>query len=192
MSSIPGLGRSPGGEHGNPLQYSGLENPVDRGAWRAAVHRVKKSRIQLSDLACRQGLGEGKVKVAQLYLTLCDPMDYTVRGILQARTLEWVEGGSNRPRVTAGGRRDSGDGTLHGCQAGLSQGGSGNTVGDRASRAGGCPWRRQSTGETQAWRVWAGGENTQGGGVCVRERVYVCVCARTHAHACLRCWEKPR
>ena len=78
------------------------------------------------------------MKVAQLCLTLCDPMDYTVRGILQARTLEWVEGGSNRPRVTAGGRRDSGDGTLHGCQAGLSQGGSGNTVGDRASRTGGC------------------------------------------------------
>ena len=70
VSSIPGLGRSPGGQHGNPLQYSGLENPVDREAWRAAVHRVTKSRIQLSDLACRQGLGEGKVKVAQSYLTL--------------------------------------------------------------------------------------------------------------------------
>ena len=36
----PGLGRSPGGGRGNPLQYSHLENPVDRGAWRAAVHRV--------------------------------------------------------------------------------------------------------------------------------------------------------
>ena len=33
MGSIPGLGRSPGGEHGNPLQYSYLENPMDRGAW---------------------------------------------------------------------------------------------------------------------------------------------------------------
>ena len=110
VSSIPGLGRSPGGQHGNPLQYSGLENPVDRGAWRAAVHRVTKSRIQLSDLACRQGLGEGKVKVAQSYLPLCDPMDYKVCGILQARTLEWVEGGSKRPRVIAGGRRDSGNG----------------------------------------------------------------------------------
>ena len=40
---IPGLGRSPGGGHGNPLQYSGLENPVDRGACRATVHRVAKS-----------------------------------------------------------------------------------------------------------------------------------------------------
>ena len=36
--SIPGLGRSPGGGHGNPLQYSSLENPMDRGAWRATVH----------------------------------------------------------------------------------------------------------------------------------------------------------
>ena len=38
--SIPGLGGSPGGEHGNPLQYSCLENPIDRGAWQTAVHRV--------------------------------------------------------------------------------------------------------------------------------------------------------
>ena len=38
--SIPGLGRSPGGGHGSPLQYSCLENPMDRGAWRATVHRV--------------------------------------------------------------------------------------------------------------------------------------------------------
>ena len=40
MGSIPGLGRSPGGEHRNPLQYSCLENPMDRGAWWATVHRV--------------------------------------------------------------------------------------------------------------------------------------------------------
>ena len=38
--SIPGSGRSPGEGHGNPLQYSCLENPMDRGAWRAAVQRV--------------------------------------------------------------------------------------------------------------------------------------------------------
>ena len=38
--SIPGLGRSPGAGHGNPLQYSCLENPMGRGAWRAAVHGV--------------------------------------------------------------------------------------------------------------------------------------------------------
>ena len=40
---IPGLGRSPGGGHGNPLQYSCLENPMDRGAWRATIHGVTKS-----------------------------------------------------------------------------------------------------------------------------------------------------
>ena len=40
---IPGSGRSPGGGHGNPLQYSCLENPMDRGAWWATVHRVAKS-----------------------------------------------------------------------------------------------------------------------------------------------------
>ena len=39
---IPGLGRSPGGEHGNPLHYSCLENPMDRGAWQAMVPRVAK------------------------------------------------------------------------------------------------------------------------------------------------------
>ena len=45
--SIPGSGRSPGEENGNPLQYSFLENPMDRGAWRATVHGVKKSWTQL-------------------------------------------------------------------------------------------------------------------------------------------------
>ena len=40
MSLIPGSGSSPGGGHGNPLQYPCLENPMDRGAWWATVHRV--------------------------------------------------------------------------------------------------------------------------------------------------------
>ena len=40
---IPGSGRLPGGEHGNPLQYSCLKNPMDRRAWQAIVHRVAKS-----------------------------------------------------------------------------------------------------------------------------------------------------
>ena len=42
MYSIPVLGRSPGGWHGNPLQYSSQENPMDIGAWRATVHGVAK------------------------------------------------------------------------------------------------------------------------------------------------------
>ena len=44
---IPGSGRSPGGGPGNPLQYSCLENPMDRGAWRATVYRVAKSQTRL-------------------------------------------------------------------------------------------------------------------------------------------------
>ena len=44
---IPGSGRSPGGGSSNPLQYSYLENPMDRGAWWAIVHGVAKSQTQL-------------------------------------------------------------------------------------------------------------------------------------------------
>ena len=44
---IPGSGRAPGGGNGTPLQYSCLENPMDGGAWKAAVHRVAKSRTRL-------------------------------------------------------------------------------------------------------------------------------------------------
>ena len=47
MGLSPPSGRSPGGGHRNPLEYSCLENPVDRGAWRATVHKVAKSRTQL-------------------------------------------------------------------------------------------------------------------------------------------------
>ena len=47
VGSIPGLGRSPGEWHGNPLQYSCLENPVDKRGWWATVHGVSKSRTQL-------------------------------------------------------------------------------------------------------------------------------------------------
>ena len=46
--SISGLGRSPGGGHGNPLQYSCLENPMDRGTWWVTVQRVAKSQTQLN------------------------------------------------------------------------------------------------------------------------------------------------
>ena len=46
---IPGLRRSSGEKNGNPLQYSCLENPMDRAAWQATVHEVQKSRTRLSD-----------------------------------------------------------------------------------------------------------------------------------------------
>ena len=51
---IPGLGVSPEEGYGNLLQYPCLENPMDRGTWRATVHRVTKSQTQLSGLACMQ------------------------------------------------------------------------------------------------------------------------------------------
>ena len=50
-SSIPGLGRFPGGGHGNPLQYSCLENPMDRGAWWVTVDRVTQTRTWLKQLS---------------------------------------------------------------------------------------------------------------------------------------------
>ena len=51
MALIPGSGRSPRGGYGNPLQYSCLENPVDRGAWRATVHMVTESKTFLKGLS---------------------------------------------------------------------------------------------------------------------------------------------
>ena len=48
VGSIPGSGRSPGGGHGNPLQYFCLKNPMDRGNWRATIHGITKSWTRLS------------------------------------------------------------------------------------------------------------------------------------------------
>ena len=50
LGLIPGLGRSPGGRNSNPLQYSCLQNPMDREAWRAIVHGVTKSQTRLKQL----------------------------------------------------------------------------------------------------------------------------------------------
>ena len=49
MGLILGVGKSPGGGNGNPLQYSYLENPMDRGAWQSAIHGVSESHTQLSN-----------------------------------------------------------------------------------------------------------------------------------------------
>ena len=69
--SIPGLGQSPAGGNGNPLQYSCLENSTDRGAWRATDHEVSKSwtqRKRLNEHACTlfrtQGKQEGPIHPA--------------------------------------------------------------------------------------------------------------------------------
>ena len=56
VGSIPGLGRCPGGEHGNSLQYSCLENPMDRGAWWAIFFRVTKNQIWLKWLSIHQSV----------------------------------------------------------------------------------------------------------------------------------------
>ena len=96
---ILGLGRSPGVGNGNPLQYSCLENPMDRGVWWATVHRIAKSWTWLNDWAYTHtayiSLSEWVSEVTQSCPTLCDPIDYippgsSIHGILQARILEWV------------------------------------------------------------------------------------------------------
>ena len=70
--SVPESGRSPGAGNGNPLQYSWLGNPVDRGAWRATVHGVTVRH----DLAIEQQ----DAKLLQSCLTLYDPMDHSLPG----------------------------------------------------------------------------------------------------------------
>ena len=77
MGSIPGSGRSPGEGHGNPLQYFCLENPMDRGPWRAIVDRVAQSRTRLKGLSSSSSSEKGKSEseVAQSCPTLCNPMD---------------------------------------------------------------------------------------------------------------------
>ena len=55
VSLIPGLGKSPGEGNSNPVQYSCLENPMDRGAWQAKVHRVAKRSTQLSNYMMIEG-----------------------------------------------------------------------------------------------------------------------------------------
>ena len=115
--SVLGLGRSPGGGNGNPLQDSCLENPKDRGAWGATVHGVAKSQTQLRDWACMHDLTSvpfslpvslrcnwhagSSCSVTWLCLTPCDPMDCSPPGssdygIFQAGLLEWVAISSSR------------------------------------------------------------------------------------------------
>ena len=56
LGSIPGLGSSPGGEHGNPLQYSCLENPMNRGSWLAQAYGVAKSQTQRKQLSVTESV----------------------------------------------------------------------------------------------------------------------------------------
>ena len=79
VGSIPGLGRSPGGGNGNPLQYPCLENPIDRGAWWATVHEVAKSQTQLERFSMHACSYLKYFKV--IYCSLCPPllMSQTIR-----------------------------------------------------------------------------------------------------------------
>ena len=77
--SIPGSGRSPGGGQGNPLQFSCLENPMDRGAWRAIVHRVTKSWTRLKQFSMHTCMLSG-ITSSPLTHTYRDPLwPHTVR-----------------------------------------------------------------------------------------------------------------
>ena len=89
VGSTPGSGRSPGREHGNPLQYSCLENSMDRGDWQATVQGVPKNQTEKSSYVYAM-----YAKLLQLCLTLRETTDYSlpdpsVHRILQARVLEW-------------------------------------------------------------------------------------------------------
>ena len=111
MGSVPGLKRSPGGRHGNPLQHSCLENPTDRGAWKATVHGVAKEsdttkvrkhtqyiHILYSHTSSEDHWPEDYgsfLSPPQSCPTLYNPIEgsplgSSVHGILQARILEWV------------------------------------------------------------------------------------------------------
>ena len=83
-SSVPGSGRASGKRNHNPLRYSCLENPMDRGAWRVTVHRVTKSLTQLSDW--HFSLSTIKTRYPAWYLYLClssrfylEPQNYLLR-----------------------------------------------------------------------------------------------------------------
>ena len=67
---IPGLGRSPEEAHGNPLQYSFLENPTDRGSWWATVHRITNSRSGLSPLCSSSTLLLKEIRVIHFFCLL--------------------------------------------------------------------------------------------------------------------------
>ena len=81
MGSIPGSGRSPGGGHGYSLQYSCLEDSMNRGAWWATVHRVSKSQTLQQWQQTGRYQSVQFSSVAQSCLTHCDPMNHSMPGL---------------------------------------------------------------------------------------------------------------
>ena len=86
---IPGWRRPPGGAHGNPLQYSCLENPTDRGAWQAAIYRVAKSQTRLNQLSTHAGhfypTEQGRVSILIRHpqiLQISEPLNWSFAYLL--------------------------------------------------------------------------------------------------------------
>ena len=79
---IPGSGRYPGGGYGNPLQYSCLENPMDRGAWWATVHRVTQSQTQRKQLSMQKMIGKRdrkrRQKIGVEFFLITEYVSYTL------------------------------------------------------------------------------------------------------------------
>ena len=98
LGSVPGLGRSPGEGNGNPLQFSCLENPMDRGAWWATVHGVAKSRTRLNDFFFSpldiSSLREGIISQSFLYI-LCLPSSHTVEYTVEEMFVGQMSGWMN-------------------------------------------------------------------------------------------------
>ena len=96
---IPGLGRSPGGEHDNPLQFSCLERTIDRGAWRATNHRITKSWTQLKRLSMHARVygkmqESGLIEVIPLICTAASRASFLhlhTSNFLRAHCREWLQ-----------------------------------------------------------------------------------------------------
>ena len=82
LGPIPGSGRSPGERNGSPLQYSCLENPMDRGAWWATVHGVAKRQTRLSDSTTSLALNHSELKAP----TVC-PYEESIHSLLLPASL---------------------------------------------------------------------------------------------------------
>ena len=88
MALIPGLGRSPGEGNDNPLQYSCLANPMDRGAWWAIVHGVAESRTRLSDFTFMALIQPWASLISQLVKNLPAMQETPVQFLAQEDLLE--------------------------------------------------------------------------------------------------------
>ena len=93
---IPGLGRSPGEENGNPFQYSCLENPMDGGAWRATVRGVAKSRTRLSDFTSLHFIPGLRLQLILLTVGLDSAFLHIGFALNSFSTFAWLSGYSRQ------------------------------------------------------------------------------------------------